>query len=66
MYCEDGQMKLDGKPFYGLGVNYYSLFNYAFTHQWDTSVQCAALSTHCGAMRNPPQMCCPSSCREAM
>lgn len=45
LYCEDGQMKLDGKPFYGLGVNYYSLFNYAFTHQWDTSVQCAALET---------------------
>lgn len=30
------------------------------------SVQCAALSTHCSAMRKPPQTCCPSSCSEAM
>ena len=38
LYLEDGKMKYDGKEFYGLGVNYYSLFNYTFSHQWDTTV----------------------------
>ena len=43
LYLENGQMKYDGKNFYGLGVNYYSLFNYTFTHKWSTEVPCAAL-----------------------
>lgn len=45
LYLEDGKMKYDGKEFYGLGVNYYSLFNYTFSHQWDTTVPCKALET---------------------
>ncbi|WP_251546627.1 cellulase family glycosylhydrolase [Pumilibacter intestinalis] len=43
LYLEDGEMYHDGKPFHGLGVNYYSMFNYCFSNKWSTEVPCAAL-----------------------
>ena len=33
----------DGKPFYGFGVNYYSMLNCAFSQKWDVSNSLAAL-----------------------
>lgn len=41
----NGTMMLDGKPFYGLGVNYYNLFNGAFQNKWDNSAALEALET---------------------
>ena len=40
---EDGTLMKDGKPFYGFGVNYYSMLNCAFSQKWDVSNSLAAL-----------------------
>ena len=35
--AEDGTMMKDGKPFYGFGINYYSMMNSSFTQKFDVS-----------------------------
>ena len=41
----DGTMMLNGKPFYGIGVNYYDLFVSAFFRDWDTAPSRRAMQT---------------------
>lgn len=45
LYVEEGVMKKDGKPFYGVGINYYNLLNSAFSQKWDITPSLAALET---------------------
>lgn len=41
----DGRMMLGGKPFYGIGVNYYDLFLSATSRDWDTGPSRRAMRT---------------------
>ena len=45
LYEEDGVMMKDGKPYYGVGVNYYNLLNSAFAQKWDITPSLQALET---------------------
>lgn len=42
---ENGTMMHDGKPFYGIGVNYYDLFVSSFFRDWDTAPSLRAMKT---------------------
>ena len=42
---EGGAMLLDGRPFYGVGVNYYSLFLSALERDWDIEPSLRAMQT---------------------
>lgn len=43
--AEDGTILYEGAPFYGFGVNYYSLLNCAFTQKWNIGNSLSAMET---------------------